>query len=112
MRCSNRMRRKYFIVSFRAQRGIPLLLNFLNGEIYRFARNDWRRGFFGQAGGLLLPGMVLAACAVAAAQTPDYKNVGRAPTKEEIQAWDIAVGPHGKGRPQGSGSAQDSALIS
>jgi len=55
--------------------------------------------------------MVLAACAVALAQTPDYKNVGRAPTKEEILAWDIAVGPDGKGLPQGSGSAKDGAPI-
>ena len=31
-----------------------------------------------------------AACAVAAAQTPDYKNVGRTPTAQEIQAMDIA----------------------
>ena len=60
---------------------------------------------------LLLAGMVLATCAVALAQTPDYKNVGRAPTKEEIQAWDIAVGPDGKGLPQGSGTAKDGAPI-
>jgi cytochrome c len=45
------------------------------------------------------------------AQTPAYSNIGRAPTKEEIQAWDISVGPDGKGLPPGSGSAKDGAPI-
>ena len=60
---------------------------------------------------LLLPGMVLAACATALAQTPGYKNIGRTPTQSEIQAWDIAIGPDGKGLPPGSGSAKDGAAV-
>ena len=47
----------------------------------------------------------------ALAQTPSYKNVGRAPTKEEIQAWDIAAGPDGKGLPPGQGTAKEGAPI-
>jgi mono/diheme cytochrome c family protein len=53
----------------------------------------------------------LATCSVALAQAPDYKNVGRAPTESEIKAWDIAVGPDGKGLPSGSGTAKDGARI-
>jgi len=30
--------------------------------------------------------MALAFCGAALAQTPDYKNVGRAPTEQEIRA--------------------------
>jgi len=53
----------------------------------------------------------LAACGLALAQTPTYSNVGRTPTKEEIQAWDISVGPEGKELPPGSGTAKDGADI-
>jgi len=53
----------------------------------------------------------LLAGGVALAQTPSYANVGRTPTKEEIQAWDIAVGPDGKGLPPGSGTAKEGATI-
>ena len=56
---------------------------------------------------LLLPGMILFACSATLAQTPSYPNVGRTPTKEEIQAWDISVGPDGKGLPPGSGTAKE-----
>ena len=42
--------------------------------------------------------MALAACVAALAQTPTY-NLGRTPTEEEIRAWDIAIGPDGKGTP-------------
>ena len=45
------------------------------------------------------------------AQTQSYTNVGRTPTKEEIQAWDIGVGPDGKGLPPGQGSAKEGAPI-
>jgi cytochrome c553 len=48
---------------------------------------------------------------VALAQTPDYKNVGKTPTQEQIQAWDISVGPDGKGLPPGQGSAKEGAPI-
>jgi len=56
-------------------------------------------------------GIVLLAASASWAQTPSYTNVGRAPTKEEIQAWDIAVGPDGKGLPAGQGTAKDGAPI-
>ena len=55
---------------------------------------------------LLATGIVLLAANAALAQTPSYTNVGRSPTKEEIQAWDIAAGPDGKGRPPGQGTAK------
>jgi S-disulfanyl-L-cysteine oxidoreductase SoxD len=40
-----------------------------------------------------------------------YKNVGRTPTTQEIEAWDISIGPDGKGLPPGQGSAKDGAPI-
>src|SRR3979490_358142 len=52
-----------------------------------------------------------AACGVALAQAPDYKNVGRAPTEQEVQAMDIAIGTDGKELPLGSGIAKDGAKI-
>lgn len=61
---------------------------------------------------LFLLALALAACAsTSSAQTPDYKNVGRAPTDSEIKAWDITVGPDGKGLPPGGGTAKDGATI-
>jgi S-disulfanyl-L-cysteine oxidoreductase SoxD len=45
------------------------------------------------------------------AQAPNYKNVGRAPTPDEIRAWDTAVGPAGKELPPGSGTAKEGAEI-
>ena len=60
---------------------------------------------------LLVAGIVLLAASASLAQTPSYKNVGRAPTKEEIQAWDISVGPDGKGLPPGQGTAKEGAPI-
>src|SRR6266852_8967186 len=56
-------------------------------------------------------GIVLLTATSSLAQTPSYTNVGRTPTKEEIQAWDISVGPDGKGLPPGQGSAKDGAPI-
>jgi mono/diheme cytochrome c family protein len=38
------------------------------------------------------------------AQLPTY-GVGRAPTAEEISAWDVTIPPEGKGLPPGSGTA-------
>ena len=58
---------------------------------------------------LLLP--VVAACVTAAAQTPDYKNVGRTPTAQEVQAMDIAIGTDGKELPPGSGNAKTGARL-
>jgi mono/diheme cytochrome c family protein len=59
----------------------------------------------------LAPVVALAACVTAAAQTPDYKNVGRSPTPQEIQAMDIAIGTDGKELPPGSGNAKTGARI-
>ncbi len=49
---------------------------------------------------------LLAAIAATAllAQAPKYR-VGRAPTPEEVKAWDISVAPDGTGLPEGSGTA-------
>src|SRR5258708_24952431 len=58
----------------------------------------------------LLVVTALAACG-AFAQTPSYSNVGRSPTKEEVQSWDISVGPEGKELPPGSGTAKIGAEI-
>lgn len=60
---------------------------------------------------LLAPLAALAVCLTAAAQTPDYKNVGRTPTADEIKAMDIAVGIDGKELPPGSGNAKTGAVI-
>jgi mono/diheme cytochrome c family protein len=59
----------------------------------------------------LAPIVAVAACVSAAAQTPDYKNVGRTPTAQEIQAMDIAIGTDGKELPPGSGNAKTGARI-
>jgi mono/diheme cytochrome c family protein len=55
--------------------------------------------------------VALVACGAAFAQSPDYKNVGRAPSEQEIQAMDIAIGTDGKELPAGSGTAKDGAKI-
>jgi S-disulfanyl-L-cysteine oxidoreductase SoxD len=55
--------------------------------------------------------VVLTACTAAWAQAPNYSNIGRVPTEEEIRAWDDAVGPAGKELPPGSGTAKDGAEI-
>jgi len=59
----------------------------------------------------LAPVVALAACVTAAAQTPDYKNVGRTPTAQEVQAMDIAIGTDGKELPPGSGNAKSGARL-
>jgi mono/diheme cytochrome c family protein len=60
---------------------------------------------------VLATGIVLFTANAAMAQTSSYANVGRTPTKEEIQAWDIAAGPDGKGLPPGQGTAKDGAPV-
>lgn len=55
--------------------------------------------------------VVLMAGTAVWAQTPDYKNVGRAANADEIRAWDTTVGPAGKELPPGSGTAKDGAEI-
>ena len=59
----------------------------------------------------LAAGMLLVASTPALAQAPSFSNVGRAATKEEIHAWDIAVAPDGKGLPPGQGTAKEGATI-
>ncbi len=59
----------------------------------------------------LAPVVAVASCLTAAAQTPGYKNVGRTPTAQEIQAMDIAIGTDGKELPPGSGNAKAGALL-
>jgi cytochrome c len=46
----------------------------------------------------------------AMAQSPKYK-VGRAPTPEEIKAWDISIPPDGTGLPAGQGTAEEGAKV-
>jgi len=57
------------------------------------------------------PVVALAVYGAVLAQTPDYKNVGRAPTEQEVQAMDIAIGTDGKELPPGSGRAKEGAKI-
>ena len=61
-----------------------------------------------------LPALVVlgvAACAAAFAQAPNYSNLGRTPSKEEIQAWNQSIGPQGKELPPGSGTAKEGEKI-
>lgn len=44
--------------------------------------------------------------AAACAQSPKY-GLGRAPSAEEMKAWDITVFPDGRGLPDGSGTAAE-----
>lgn len=60
---------------------------------------------------LICVGIFLLFGDAALAQTQDYKNIGRTPTKQEIEAWDISIGPDGKGLPPGQGSAKDGGPI-
>lgn len=60
---------------------------------------------------LIAIGLLLAVAAAARAQAPDYSNIGRTPSAEEIRAWDIAVSPEGKELPPGRGTAQEDAAI-
>jgi mono/diheme cytochrome c family protein len=55
--------------------------------------------------------LLVPLCGIAAlAQTPTY-HLGRAPSGEEIRAWDISILPDGKGLPPGSGTAKEGAKI-
>ena len=47
---------------------------------------------------------------IAQAQSPTY-GVGRAPTAEEMRAWDISISPDGKGLPPGHGTAAEGAKL-
>src|SRR5882724_8025221 len=67
----------------------------------------WRRAVHR----VVCPLFLTVACSVAWAQAPDYNNVGRAATKEEIQAWDISVGPQCRELPPGRGTAKEGAEL-
>jgi S-disulfanyl-L-cysteine oxidoreductase SoxD len=53
---------------------------------------------------------VLGTCQIAWTQSPTY-GLGRAPTPQEISAWDIAISPTGKELPQGQGTAKEGAAL-
>ena len=60
---------------------------------------------------LLLVGAVFVGLSqIGWAQSPTY-GVGRAPTAEEVKAWDIAISPTGKELPPGHGSAKEGAQV-
>ena len=59
---------------------------------------------------LLLVTAALVAFETAWAQSPAY-GVGRAPTPEEIRAWDIAISPTGKELPEGRGTAKEGEAL-
>jgi mono/diheme cytochrome c family protein len=54
--------------------------------------------------------LVLLMGVSALAQSPTY-GVGRAPSAEEIRAWDISIGPTGAELPPGRGTAKEGAKL-
>ena len=50
--------------------------------------------------------LVLLLSATVSAQSPTY-HLGRAPTAEEVRAWDISISPTGKELPPGHGTAKE-----
>lgn len=52
----------------------------------------------------------LAICAAAWTQSPTY-GVGKAPSAEELRAWDISISPTGKELPPGRGTAKEGAAL-
>ena len=54
--------------------------------------------------------IVFVAGAAASAQSPTF-GVGRAPTAEEVRAWDIAIRPDGAELPPGRGTAKEGAPL-
>src|SRR5437899_2685459 len=64
--------------------------------------------------GVILILAALGACAKqqsAPSSTPPRFGFGRPATPEEIQAWDIAVSPDGRGLPPGRGTARDGMTV-
>jgi mono/diheme cytochrome c family protein len=59
---------------------------------------------------LFIAVMVLGTCQIGLAQSPTY-GVGRAPTAEEIRAWDISISPTGKELPPGRGTSKEGAQL-
>ncbi len=54
--------------------------------------------------------VVVGLSQIGSAQSPTY-GVGRAPTAEEIRAWDISISPTGKELPPGRGTAKEGAQL-
>jgi hypothetical protein len=54
--------------------------------------------------------VALGSCVAAFAQGPTY-GLGRAPTLDEVKAWDISISPDGKELPPGKGTAIEGAKI-
>ena len=59
---------------------------------------------------LLLVTAILGICQTGWTQSPTY-GVGKAPSAEEIRAWDIAISPTGKELPSGRGTAKEGATL-
>ena len=53
----------------------------------------------------------LGASSAVFAQAPGYSNIGQAPSKDQIQAWNQTIGPEGKELPPGSGTAKQGEAI-
>jgi S-disulfanyl-L-cysteine oxidoreductase SoxD len=58
----------------------------------------------------LLVLLTLAGASSALAQSPTY-GLGRAPTAQEVRAWDISISPTGAELPPGRGTPTEGALI-
>jgi S-disulfanyl-L-cysteine oxidoreductase SoxD len=60
---------------------------------------------------LLVPVIILAAPAVALAQSQPRLNVGTPLSQDEIKSFDFMIGPEGKELPPGHGTPQEGAAI-
>ena len=54
--------------------------------------------------------LFLLSSAMLTAQSPKY-GLGRAPTLDEIRAWDVAISPDGKELPTGTGTVADGSKV-
>jgi len=59
---------------------------------------------------LLLVTAILGISQTAWTQSPTYR-LGKAPSAEEVRAWDIAISPTGKELPPGKGTAKEGAAL-
>jgi cytochrome c len=59
---------------------------------------------------LLIVAMYQVVVVAGGAQMPTY-GIGRAPTADEVKAWDIAIGPEGKELPPGRGTPAQGAEL-
>jgi len=58
----------------------------------------------------ILPVLMVVGTGSALAQSPTY-GLGRAPTTEEVRAWDISISPTGLELPEGRGTAVEGAQV-